>query len=225
MRNIHASGLVFILLTLSMISAAQVPVREEPLHKVVLENDYIRLINVHLPPGDTTLYHIHATPSVIVFISKTTIGSQAMGKKQAGGSLVIPGVTYYAPYDDNENKLIHRVWNEGRDTFHVMDIELVKNIADTKSCSLLQQQNVQFDWEEKLVRVYDLELSAEKILPLPKTKCPHLLIVISGLVNIKTPEELRQVRGGDYFWFPAGTDITLGSNTTPPTKCVLLELK
>ena len=48
---------------------AQVPVREEPHHKPVLENNYVRLLDVHLNAGDTTQYHIHATPSVIVFIS------------------------------------------------------------------------------------------------------------------------------------------------------------
>ena len=42
---------------------AQVPVRNEPHHKVVLENDYVRLIEVHIKPHDTTLTHIHAAPS------------------------------------------------------------------------------------------------------------------------------------------------------------------
>src|ERR1019366_10030778 len=39
-----------------------VPVRDEPLHKVVLENSYLRLIDVRIPPGGQTLYHIHKIP-------------------------------------------------------------------------------------------------------------------------------------------------------------------
>ena len=59
--------------------SAQVPVRNEPHHKVVLENEFVRLIDVHIPSHDTTLTHIHAAPSVIVFLSKTTIGTQIVG--------------------------------------------------------------------------------------------------------------------------------------------------
>jgi len=53
---------------------AQVPVYEEPLHKVVLKNEYIRLIDVHLPPGDTTQFHIHAATSVFIHFTTSMIG-------------------------------------------------------------------------------------------------------------------------------------------------------
>ena len=36
------------------------PVYEEPRHKIVLLNQYVRLIDVNIPPHDTTLYHRHA---------------------------------------------------------------------------------------------------------------------------------------------------------------------
>ena len=69
---------LLLLLMIGYTNWAQVPVREEPHHKPVLENDYVRLLDVHIKPGDTTLYHIHAAPSVIVHITKSTIGIQVM---------------------------------------------------------------------------------------------------------------------------------------------------
>src|SRR4029077_12311496 len=69
---------VLLLLIACVNTYAQVPVREEPHHKTVLLNNYIRLIDVHLNPHDTTMYHIHATPSVIVFISRSLMGTQDM---------------------------------------------------------------------------------------------------------------------------------------------------
>lgn len=36
---------------------AQVAVRYEPRHEVAMENTYIRLFNVRVLPGDTSLFH------------------------------------------------------------------------------------------------------------------------------------------------------------------------
>src|SRR5579862_6457870 len=124
MKNpILVASILFFCFLITIKLSAQVPVREEPHHKVVLENDYVRLIDVHIAPHDTTITHIHAAPSVIVFLSKTTIGTQIVGD-QPNISDVNPGQTSYAAYD--EKPIRHRVWNQGTEKFHVMDIELVK---------------------------------------------------------------------------------------------------
>src|SRR5215467_7633048 len=88
---------------------AQVPVMNESHHKPVLINDYIRLLDVHLNPGDTTLYHIHAAPSVIVYISKSMIGTQIMGQTDLSSGEVLPGETRFVDYE--KNPLTHRVYN------------------------------------------------------------------------------------------------------------------
>src|SRR5579863_5678145 len=102
-----ATNLFFCFL-ISIKVSAQVPVRNEPHHKVVLENDYVRLIEVHIKPHDTTLTHIHAAPSVIVFLSKSTIGTQVVGGEPSVAN-VMPAQTSYAPYD--EKPVTHKVWN------------------------------------------------------------------------------------------------------------------
>ena len=42
----------------------QVPVSEEPMHRIVFQNEYIRLLDVWIEPGDTTKFHINSTPSL-----------------------------------------------------------------------------------------------------------------------------------------------------------------
>src|SRR5271154_352352 len=101
----------------SNVASAQVPVREEPHHKVFLENEYVRLIDVNIQPHDTTLIHIHAAPSVIVFLTKSKIGTQIVGDT-AVVSNVMPAQTSYAAYD--KKPITHRVWNRGDSAFHVM---------------------------------------------------------------------------------------------------------
>src|SRR5580698_4346474 len=65
--------------------------RDEPHHKVVFENEYIRLVEGHVPDHDTTLAHIHSANSVVVFLSKSTLGIQLTGEK--------PVVTEVSPGD------------------------------------------------------------------------------------------------------------------------------
>jgi hypothetical protein len=197
---------------------AQVPVMKESHHKPVLVNDYIRLLDVHLNPGDTTLYHIHAAPSVIVYISKSMIGAQTMGQAAPPLGEVLPGQTRFTDYE--KNPLIHRVYNSGNNIFHVMDVELVKKNPSADSCAALQQINVETTINEKLVRVYEFDLKAHQSFNIFKSSCAHLLICISGTVNT----ENKKIATGEYAFFDPKTTIVI-NNQNDNSTCVLLELK
>ena len=202
--------------------SAQVPVRDEPHHKVVLENDYVRLIDVHIPSQDTTLTHIHAAASVIVFLSKTTIGAQIVGDKPVISD-VSPGQTSYAAYDAKPIK--HKVWNQGASLFHVMDIELVKKKPNEDTCSILSQSGVKLQWLQKLVRTYRLDIVQSKQYNLPKSSCAYLLIDISGIITTASSGSIRSVQSGGYIFFPPQSDIQISGNNRGDAQCVLLELK
>ncbi|MBL0183527.1 MAG: hypothetical protein IPP96_15045 [Chitinophagaceae bacterium] len=113
---------VAILLLCSSAATAQVPVSKEPRHKKVIENKYIRLLDVRIKPGDTTQFHIHATPSLFLYFTNTTVCSQIKGKdwvtakNQAGNAS-------YRSFDNDT--LVHRVSNCDTVPFHVTDIELL----------------------------------------------------------------------------------------------------
>jgi hypothetical protein len=49
---------------------SQIQVSQEPRHHKVLENEWVRVLDVHVPPHDTTLMHKHSTPSVFVLLSR-----------------------------------------------------------------------------------------------------------------------------------------------------------
>jgi hypothetical protein len=201
---------------------AQVPVRDEPHHKVVLENDYVRLIDVHIPSHDTTLTHIHAAPSVIVFLSKTTIGTQIVGDKP-NISDVSPGQTSYAAYDEKPIK--HRVWNQGASLFHVMDIELVKQKPNDDTCSIISQTGIKLQWLKKLVRTYQLDIATGKQYNIPKSNCAYLLIDISGIVTAVSSGSIRSLQAGGFIFFPPQSDMQINGNNKENADCVLLELK
>ncbi len=198
---------------------AQVPVIKEPHHKPVLVNDYVRLLDVHINAGDTTMYHIHAAPSVIVMISKSVIGIQKFGETPSAPGEVLPAQTSFTDY--GTNPITHRVYNSGNNIFHVMDIELVKKEPSHDSCIALQQNNFQTTINEKLVRVYKFNLDEHQLLNLTKNSCAHLLICISGEINTSN----KKLSTGEYFFFNANTSISINNNQNNSATCVLLELK
>ena len=209
---------VLILLSACVNVCAQVPVREEPHHKTVLLNNYIRLIDVHLNPHDTTMYHIHAAPSVIVFISRSLMGTQDMSGTGLPSGEVLPGGTVFRDYE--KDPVTHRVYNSGDNVFHVMDIELQKKDLPTDSCATLQGSNIETIINEKLVRVCKFILSNDKALSIGKSTCAHLVICISGEVNTAN----KKIKTGEYIFFEPNTEIMINSKQNS-SMCVLLELK
>ena len=201
---------------------AQVPVRNEPHHKVVLENDYVRILDVLIAQHDTTLIHIHAMPSVIVFLSNSTIGTQIVVEKPVIND-VKPGATSYAAYDEKPIK--HRVWNQSVNNFHVMDIELTKQKASDDSCTLINDEGIKFQWSKKLVRVYNIDITNGKQYNISKSTCAHLLIDVSGIIATASSGSLHTIKPRNFIFFPPNSDIQIAANNKDNASCVLLELK
>ena len=218
MRFIKYCSLL-LLLTNAYTNWAQVPVREEPHHKPVLENDYVRLLDVHIKPGDTTLYHIHAAPSVMVHITKSTIGIQVKGKPVSPPAEVSPGETKFAAYD--KNPVTHRVYNAGKNVFHVMDIELVKKEPSSEACSALKNANVKTTVDEELVRVYKFDLNNLQKINFPAGTCAHLLICTNGTADTKG----KKITTGEYIFFAPQTEVSVNNKQAATATCVILELK
>jgi hypothetical protein len=57
-----------------------VPVHQEPRHRLVLERDRSRVLDVLIVPGDTTLYHIHAQPIFYISLGLGPAKSKSTGK-------------------------------------------------------------------------------------------------------------------------------------------------
>jgi hypothetical protein len=103
---------------------AQVPASKEPLHKKGLENKYIRLLDVWIEPGDTTLYHIHSTPSLFLHFTSTVVCVQIKGAEWIKDKNKEGNASYRSFVNDT---LVHRVSNCDTVPFHVTDIELLSS--------------------------------------------------------------------------------------------------
>ncbi len=204
-----------------------VPVLQEPNHKVTLENAYLRLIDVHFPSGQTTLYHIHTVASVVVELSDSTIVSQEWGAAPTAARHVAPGETRYAPYD--EMPLTHRVTNAGASVFHVLDIELLRSSVGVEPAQPPPSPEIKPEWEQKLARLYQLALAPGKQTDVKPGGCAHLLVGVAGTVQIAAEtggtKVNRALPAGEYQFFAPGSHIQINNRDQAEAKCVLLELK
>lgn len=202
---------------------AQVHVRDEPRHHNVFENEFVRILDVYLAPGDTTQYHLHNTPSVFTFLTTTTTGSQLQGQSPSKST----SAANNAQYDSLVTHRIHRVWNEDNHWFHVMDIELTGG-QPRSNVTLLQNDQVKLLFNKPLVNGYKAQLNTNKELKLPRSATGYLLVSFgNALISFQSSKGLqhRKMKSGHYMWIDAGETISMGLNNEAPDGFLLLQLK
>ena len=215
--------LLILILCSNILIKAQVQVRNEPRHHNVFENEFVRILDVYLPPNDTTQYHIHNTPSVFIILTNTNVGSQLIGKQPQKGA----NITGEVSYDSLNTPRIHRVWNEDSAWFHVMDIELTSKRANLR-IPPLQNPTLKLLFNKEQVNGYETEIRPGGNLLLPASSNGYLLISKSeAVIDYKITEttQHRLLKAGHYLWIEGGKPITIMANIQSPALLVLLQLK
>jgi len=215
--------LLILILCSTILIKAQVQVRNEPRHHNVFENEFVRILDVYLPPNDTTQYHIHNTPSVFIVLTNTNDGSQLIGKQPQKGA----NITGEVSYDSLNTPRIHRVWNEDSAWFHVMDIELTSKRENLK-IPPLQNPTLRLLFNKEQVNGYETEIRPGGNLLLPASSNGYLLISKSETVidyKITEATQHRMMKAGHYLWIEGGKPITIMTNNQTPASLILLQLK
>lgn len=202
---------------------SQVLVHEEPRHRPVFQSDQIRMLNVQLLPGDTTLYHIHHTPSLFIYFSSTTTGSQLSGGNSSTGRSMA-GVMRFENLSA-PNRRVHRVWNIDTISLHVMDIELLRDSGFKQPVIKHSQLHLVIDtpW----VRAYEIGLNPNTEFVFKPLQRNCWLISINS-VSIETRQgqikKSAQAAPGSYFWLKPNESFS-AKNTGPTlARFVLFEL-
>jgi hypothetical protein len=210
-------------ITYSIVTTAQIHVRDEPRHHNVFENEFIRILDVYLAPGDTTLYHLHNTPSVFIIFTNTNVGSQLIGKQSQKGA----NITGEVSYDNLNTPRTHRVWNEDTSWFHVMDIELTST-KQKKNTAVLQNSALKLLFNEQQVIGYSIELKAAGNIQLPSSTSGYLLISKSkSVIEFKIDHEAqdRIMKPSHYIWIEACKNFSMKVMDNQPANFVLLQFK
>lgn len=223
MINISSrEGLFLILLVFCSSVTAQVPVSQEPLHRPVFVNKYIRLLDVIVPAGDTTQFHIHQTPSLFVIFSNNKTSSQIAGKNWIEDQSTA-GTTWYRSF--SPDILIHRVANRDTLPFHVNDIEILSAYDSSNTQKKPLQYPVLFENERSFAyQLKNQDLTKKEI----KARGPLIAELIAGdgvfFYNIHTNHQ-EELRAGRFFYIEPHTSFYFSTKGTSAVNMIVFEIK
>lgn len=203
---------------------APVPARAEPKHHVVLENDYVRVLDVHIPAGEGTLFHVHEIPSVVVYVTNSRNETQPHGATTWSPRTIKAGVSHYAAYD--EKPITHRVRNPGPGLFRVYDIELLHAPLTAEAFALPEWAALKPNWSQKAVRSLTLRLPPGAHRTLAPGPCAYLFIQIAGEATFSTSDGApRELRAQEFLFQPARTGFIVSNGGSAPFETIVLELR
>ncbi|MHA4806547.1 hypothetical protein ACX0G9_00500 [Flavitalea flava] len=219
-----------------------VAVSKEPRHHNVFENAWVRVLDVHIGPGDTSFFHKHETPSVFIVLSNVKTGSEVIIEEKKTNAPVTFGNIWFDGFYTQPR--IHRVWNEDTSEFHVMDIELLnrrnKLPVEINPDSPIKNTAFQLLFDELPVRGYLLNLQPRTHFSLQERTAPVLVVLLTDspeenpprgdpgkniLVNNILVNGKPFSKKGDYLFIPAKKKIEFINRGLSAGKLALFELK
>lgn len=201
--------------------AAQVQVSKEPRHKKVLENKYIRLLDVRIPPGDTTLFHIHSTPSLFLHFTNTVVCLQAKGEVWVKGENNEGNASYRSFVNDT---LVHRVSNCDTVPFHVTDIEILSPYKPTTQLKPLPF-TVLFENEKAFAYRFSSSSFNNQLI---NGRGPMVAELVAGdevIYHDTRNKKSTKIKTGKFLYIKPGSSFYFSAKGDEEIKMVLFEIK
>ena len=219
--NRKTTLLLTILYLHTAVATAQVQASNEPRHKNVLENKYIRLLDVWMQPGDTSTFHIHSTPSLFLHFTNTAVCVQIKGKAWTKNKNTAGNASYTSFINDT---LIHRVSNCDTVPFHVTDIEMLSSYKPTTPLKPLPF-TVLFDNEKAIAyRLSGTTFNNQLI----SRRGPMVAELVAGdeviCYNTKKKRSIT-IKKGKYLYLEPGSSFYFSAQKNEKNNLVLFEIK
>ena len=182
-------------------SQAPVPVAKEPRHHLKFENQYVRVFDVQVPPGDATLFHVHSNDYLFVSIGDATLKAEVMGA-QPGDLIVKDGECRYS-----KAPITHRVTNVGQKLFRNITIEVLKSPGISASAQSNEVAGHSMVLDNERVHVERLVIEPGKSIPMHSHSRSGLGVTVSAAeIQFESPgQKPRTVifKPGGFQWLDA----------------------
>jgi quercetin dioxygenase-like cupin family protein len=96
----------------------------ESRHRWALENQYVRVYDVRIPPGETTTFHRHAYDQVAIYVSGGLVSVQLEGQPWGQPEAIEPGSVLFTA--NAAKPITHRVRNDGKAEYHVVLVQFLE---------------------------------------------------------------------------------------------------
>jgi len=203
-----------------------VPVYEEPFHHVVFENKMVRVLDVHIPAGKATRFHIHPNPLTGVTIHDEPGWEEIQGRDRGPKARpdkageVFDNWTRKRPYT-------HRVGNIGHAEIHYVATEWLapsgvvsEPLPDTATRKLIKQG----EW----VSVYHIKLAPGESTEMHKHAAPGITIQsfdAAAVIKGDKPASSGGTGAGAWQWRNAGHQHQFRNSGTQPVEIVEIDWK
>lgn len=143
----------------------------EPRHHPKFENEFVRIWDVTVPAGDTTLWHAHRKDNVVVSLGDVKLRIETLGRDPVEGPWNFGEVRFAkATY-------VHRAMNIGTTPFHNLTIELMKEPGEA---NLTKEAGREPVLENERVRVFRVTIEPGQSMPMHTHEVPLLAIALTA---------------------------------------------
>lgn len=199
-----------------------VPVDQEPRHRMVLRNDYLEVMRVTLPPGESTRLHTHSHDGVAVRLAPATITMDVPGEGLRGPLEMHVGDATVQSYA--RQPFTHRVNNVGVTPFDVLDVELLRRPEGPAVDALATPAA-----ENESARVYPWRLAPGAATPQHAHRRPYLVVAATPMqLLMQAPDGgafEHAVVAGDVHWVDVPVTHALANRGTADGTIVEIEVK
>jgi len=228
--RLFISGLI-LCVTAGVSNAQAVSLEREPRHRVVLDAGTFRVLDVQIPPGDTTLFHIHRFPQLLIPVSVSPTDVQLADRAWAGtlpsadpgwhpGDVVIDSSFVQTP-------LTHRVTNVGTQLFRLILINNSHSAQNTAPGSLLGspgEAGLNSSWflQSRLI------IPTQSVTKLETASLPTILVQpVGGRISVSVSDRPEQVLDGPGAWLslPTGARYRVRNVGTQPANIVVVQIR
>jgi quercetin dioxygenase-like cupin family protein len=210
-------------------TAPEVELNAEPHHHLTLENKYVRVYNVEVPPHSDTLMHWHRHDYIYVTLGDTEVVNAVKDKPPVTLKLR-DGETRFSPAT-----FAHIASNRSDQPFRNVTIEIVadENLRhstphwdEDRALETFPGGTQQILWVKDGIRASEFELQPGAAVPPDHHAGPHLIVAVSDVYlhsavegQAPGPEHLHS---GEVRWVPGGFPAVTNTGHKP-AKFVTLE--
>jgi len=226
MKSVFLSAILLIAFAASAQAPTTAPValKDEPHHKLLLENEYVRVWAFGITGHDTTLVHEHALPYLGITLGSAEFVNAVTGKPEVHAKQVDGQIGY------SKGGFSHLVRTEGDAPFRNFTIELLKTQGAARNRCVKVIADGALDCPQAAATPLDAAappaLETDEILlrsgaitaPLrlagADAQPARLVCVLEGselTVEIHG-QPAKKLHGGEVAWLPAGAEATLAKS-------------
>ena len=203
------SGIALALFAGVAVVSAQVPLDKEPHHKVLLDTLLLRILEITVAPGETTLDHRHEFDIATVALGTASTRTQRPGEAWGAPRIRPLGSLDLVEYTGKPT--VHKVENIDKTPYHLIAVENYRTgtwperKAFTAPATTVTKESRSF-------AVYDVNLTAAQPGTEHAHERPTVVVLVSGEITNQgtNGEEPYPVRGaGKWVLVPAAQTHTM----------------